>query len=113
MCCKARALGDFRDRQAGVAQKFLAFFDPVFKEILENRGAGHPFEKTFTFFRAEADCVRDLAQGDFLRVTRLQVVKNLFQAAVGGRSIAAFIGSGFVLTEKAPGDAPERKQDTI
>ena len=79
LCCKARALGDFRDRQAGVAQKFLAFFDPVFKEILENRGAGHPFEKTFTFFRAEADCVRDLAQGDFLRVMHLQVVKISFR----------------------------------
>ena len=74
---------------------------------------GHPFEKTFTFFRAEADCVRDLAQGDFLRVTRLQVVKNLFQAAVGGRSIVAFIGSRFILTEKAPDDGPEGKQDTI
>jgi len=44
---------------------------------------------------------------------RLQVVENLFQAAVGGRSIAAFIERGFVLTEKAPGDDPEGKQDTI
>mgnify|MGYP000340944133 FL=1 len=70
-------------------------------------------KKTFTFFRTEADCVRDLAQGDFLRVMRLQVVENLFQAAVGGRSIAAFIERGFVLTEKAPGDDPEGKQDTI
>ena len=51
--------------------------------------------------------------GDFLRVMRLQVVENLFQAAVGGRSIAAFIERGFVLTEKAPGDDPEGKQDTI
>jgi len=44
---------------------------------------------------------------------RLQVVENLFQAAVGGRSIAAFIERGFVLTEKAPGDDPEGKQGTI
>ena len=109
MRCKARALGDFRDREAGITQKLLAFFDPVFEEILENRGAGHPFEKALTFFRAEADFGGDRTQSDFLRVMRLQVVKNLFQAAVGGGSIVAFIGIRFAQMKKPPDDGPERE----
>lgn len=106
-------MGDFRNREAGITQKLLAFFDPVFEKILENRGAGHPLEEALTFFRAEADFVGDCTQGDFLRVMRLQVVKNLFQAAVGGGSVAVFIGIGVALMKKSPNDGPERKQNSI